>query len=140
MEGKSTSFIAKYLTENGIPTPDGKKNWQFSTIESILTNEKYKGDARLQKKFTTDYLTKTMKVNEGEVPQYYVENSPLPSLTQERGIWFKVSCADGRNPHTETSRRVHSPVGSFAVIAERRTAPRLALQQPIPPCDMAMQP
>ena len=42
---------------------------------SILTNEKYKGDALLQKTFCTDFLTKKMKVNEGEVPQYYVENS-----------------------------------------------------------------
>ena len=61
--------------DNNIPSPSGKKTWQVSTVESILTNEKYKGDARLQKTFTTDYLTKKMKVNEGEVPQYYVENS-----------------------------------------------------------------
>ena len=75
MEGKSQSCIARYLMDNNIPSPSGKKTWQVSTVESILTNEKYKGDARLQKKFTTDYLTKTMKVNEGEVPQYYVEGS-----------------------------------------------------------------
>ena len=43
--------------------------------EAILTNEKYKGDALLQKCFTTDFLTKKQKVNEGEVPQYYVEGS-----------------------------------------------------------------
>ena len=73
--GKTPCYIAKYLTEKGIPTPGRKKTWQVGTVESILTNEKYKGDARLQKRFTTDYLTKTMKVNEGEVPQYYVENS-----------------------------------------------------------------
>lgn len=42
---------------------------------SILQNEKYKGDALLQKKFTVDFLTKKQKVNEGEVPQYYVEGS-----------------------------------------------------------------
>jgi len=42
---------------------------------SILQNEKYKGDALLQKRFTVDFLTKKTKVNEGEVPQYYVENS-----------------------------------------------------------------
>ena len=42
---------------------------------SILRNEKYKGDALLQKKFTVDFLTKKMKVNEGEVPQFYVEGS-----------------------------------------------------------------
>ena len=75
MEGKSQSYIARYLMDNNIPSPSGKKTWQVSTVESILTNEKYKGDARLQKTFTTDYLTKKMKVNEGEVPQYYVENS-----------------------------------------------------------------
>ena len=75
IDGKTPCYIAKHLTEKGIPTPGRKKTWQVSTVESILTNEKYKGDARLQKRFTTDYLTKTMKVNEGEVPQYYVENS-----------------------------------------------------------------
>jgi len=46
-----------------------------ATVISILTNEKYKGDALLQKRFTVDFLTKTTKVNEGEVPQYYVQNS-----------------------------------------------------------------
>ena len=44
-------------------------------MESILKNEKYKGDALLQKAFTVDFLTKKQKKNEGEVPQYYVENS-----------------------------------------------------------------
>jgi hypothetical protein len=46
-----------------------------ATVRSILTNEKYKGDALLQKRFTVDFLTKTTKVNEGEVPQYYVQHS-----------------------------------------------------------------
>ncbi len=42
---------------------------------SILRNEKYKGDALLQKTFRTDFLTKKSKINEGEVPQYYVDHS-----------------------------------------------------------------
>ena len=50
---------------------------------SILTNEKYKGDALLQKTFCTDFLTKKMKVNEGEVPQYYVENSHPAIVSDE---------------------------------------------------------
>ncbi len=75
MSGKTVHYIAKHLTEHGIPTPKGRSVWQTSTIESILTNEKYKGSAILQKKFTVDFLTKKMKVNEGEVPQYRVENS-----------------------------------------------------------------
>ena len=41
----------------------------------MLQNEKYKGDALLQKSFTIDYLTKQKKKNEGELPQYYVENN-----------------------------------------------------------------
>lgn len=75
MQGKTTWTIAQTLTKEGIPTPTGKSKWAVSTIESILTNEKYKGAAILQKTFTVDFLTKTMKPNEGEVPQYYVENS-----------------------------------------------------------------
>ena len=75
MKGKTTSWIANYLTENKIKTPGGKDKWQKSTVDSILTNEKYKGAALLQKKFTVNFLEKKMKKNEGEIPQYYVENS-----------------------------------------------------------------
>ena len=73
LQGKTPYAIARQLTEEGIPTPGGKKNWGKKTVESILTNEKYKGDALLQKVYTTDFLTKKKKKNEGEVPQYYVE-------------------------------------------------------------------
>lgn len=75
LEGKTPTGIAKHLTTNKIPTPAGKEVWQESTIRSILKNEKYKGDAMLQKSFTVDFLTKKKKINEGEIPQYYVENS-----------------------------------------------------------------
>ncbi|MFX4263138.1 recombinase family protein [Pelotomaculum propionicicum] len=75
LEGKTPSGIASHLTKKSVPTPSGKQNWQPSTVQSILTNEKYRGDAILQKKYTIDFLTKKMKVNEGEIPQYYVENS-----------------------------------------------------------------
>lgn len=75
ISGKTTFAIAGGLTAEGIPTPGGKEKWQASTVESILRNEKYKGDALLQKAFTVDFLTKKKKKNEGEVPQYYVENS-----------------------------------------------------------------
>ncbi len=75
LEGRTPAGICRYLEQQGIPTPSGKQKWSQTTVDSILSNEKYKGDARLQKKFTTDFLTKKMKVNEGEVPQYYVEQS-----------------------------------------------------------------
>lgn len=53
VDGLTPSLIAKQLTKEGIPTPGGCTRWQASVIESILTNEKYKGDALLQKTFCT---------------------------------------------------------------------------------------
>ena len=75
LDGKTPSGIAAALTKRSVPTPAGKATWQASTVKSILSNEKYRGDALLQKTFTVDFLTKKAKVNEGEAPQYYVENS-----------------------------------------------------------------
>lgn len=75
LQGMTYHGIAKQLTDDGIATPGGKKQWSISTVKSILSNEKYKGDALLQKSYTTDYLTKKTKVNEGEIPQYYVEDN-----------------------------------------------------------------
>lgn len=83
LEGTAGTTIAKYLSDNNIPSPAGKKVWSESTIRSILHNEKYKGDAILQKSFTVDFLTKRKKVNEGEVPQYYVENSHPAIISAE---------------------------------------------------------
>ena len=75
MEGKTPFAIAKALEKKKVPTPTGKTHWSDSSIINILTNEKYKGDALLQKTFTVDFLTKKKKTNEGEVPQYYVQGS-----------------------------------------------------------------
>ena len=75
MNGQTSYAIAKTLTERHIPTPAGKENWRQSTIESILTNEKYRGSALLQKSFTVDFLSKKKKINEGELTQYYILES-----------------------------------------------------------------
>ena len=74
LEGLGTTTIAKQLTKRGLKTPGGKAKWSARTVYSILQNEKYKGDALLQKSYTVDFLTKKTKINEGEVPQYYVEH------------------------------------------------------------------
>ena len=88
IQGKTVNWIANHLTGKRIPTPRGKSKWQTSTIESILMNEKYKGSAILQKKFTVYFLSKKMKVNEGEVPQYIVEQSHPAIIDPEQ--WQKV--------------------------------------------------
>ena len=65
--------IAAGLEADGILTGAGKTKWHTSTINKILRNEKYIGDALLQKTYTTDFLTKKRIKNNGTVPQYYVE-------------------------------------------------------------------
>lgn len=72
IKGFSTHRIAKMLEAASIPAPGGGPNWGHSVVRSILSNEKYKGDALLQKQFTVDFLTRKLKVNEGELPQYYI--------------------------------------------------------------------
>ena len=75
LDGKTIRDIANALTQDGIPTPAGKTIWAVSTVKSILSNEKYKGDALLQKTIVVDYLTKKVKKNEGDARQYYISNS-----------------------------------------------------------------
>ena len=75
LEGYSPESIAKYLNDNEIPGWTGKANWYPSAIQKMLQNEKYKGDALLQKTFTVDFLPKKRVQNDGQVNQYYVENS-----------------------------------------------------------------
>lgn len=73
LEGLSMDKIAAGLERDGILTGAGGKKWHTSTINKILRNEKYIGDALLQKTYTTDFLNKTRVKNNGLVPQYYVE-------------------------------------------------------------------
>ena len=83
LDGQTPSSIAATLTRLGVPTPTGRTNWQNSTVKSILTNEKYKGDALLQKTITVDFLSKAHKINEGEAPQFFVENSHPAIISRE---------------------------------------------------------
>ena len=75
LEGYSMNKIAKGLEADGILTGAGKTKWWTSTINKILRNEKYIGDALLQKTYTPDFLNKTRVKSNGIVPQYYVEGN-----------------------------------------------------------------
>ena len=74
LSGLTPHMICKELMKREITSPGGKPRWWSGTVESILTNEKYKGDALLQKYYTKDYLTHKQVRNTGEIPQYYVED------------------------------------------------------------------
>lgn len=86
LEGYSMDKIAAGLEADGILTGAGKPRWHTSTINKILRNEKYIGDALLQKTYTTDFLNKTRVKNTGIVPQYYVEGNHEAIIPNQ--IWL----------------------------------------------------
>lgn len=75
IEGYGVNKIIQRLEADGIENGNHKKKWYSSNIYLILTNEKYKGDALLQKTYTVDFLSKTRARNEGQFPMYYVEDN-----------------------------------------------------------------
>lgn len=83
LNGASLLQIARGLEADGILTAAKKRKWRSETIKKILQNEKYIGDALLQKTYTIDFLSKKRVVNNGIVPQYYVENSHEPIIPRE---------------------------------------------------------
>ena len=80
--------VSTALKADGILTGAGKTKWHTSTINKILRNEKYIGDALLQKTYTTDFLNKTRVKNTGIVPQYYVEGNHEAIIPKE--IYMRV--------------------------------------------------
>ena len=83
LDGKSLRAIGDQLSSENIKTPSGLDEWSATTVRSILTNEKYKGDARLGKTYVVDFLTKKVKVNHGERKQYYVHDSHPAIIDKE---------------------------------------------------------
>lgn len=75
LEGNGVRKIKRYLEEHGIRTVTGKSEWSTSTIDRMLSNEKYMGTLLLQKTYTPDFLTGKQKKNRGELSMYMVENA-----------------------------------------------------------------
>lgn len=83
LDGYSLNAIAERMMEEGHLTARKKTRWTKDGIRRILTNEKYKGDARLQKTYTVDFLTKEVRVNNGERKQWYIHDSHDAIVTPE---------------------------------------------------------
>ena len=83
LQGNGVVRITQILMDEGIPNRQGKPRWRPNAIKYILKNERYMGDARLQKKYTTETLPFKIKTNHGEQPQFYVKNSNPAIITKE---------------------------------------------------------
>jgi site-specific DNA recombinase len=75
LDGSSTTQIKDELERDGILSPSGKSIWRTACILSMLRNEKYKGDALLQKTYVKNFLNKKCVKNDGVLPQYYVSHN-----------------------------------------------------------------
>lgn len=118
LEGKSLAGIGRDLEKDDILTAAGKPRWRPETIKKILLNEKYIGDALLQKTFTVDFLTKKRVKNEGHVPQYYVENSHEAIIPKELFLQAQEELHRRNNIYTGTdkNKRIYSSKYALSTI------------------------
>jgi site-specific DNA recombinase len=118
LEGSSMDKISAGLEADGILTGAGKEKWHTSTINKILRNEKYMGDALLQKTYTTDFLTKKRIKNNGTVPQYYVEDDHEAIIPKELFMQVQEELVRRRVVHKSPSgkKRTYSCNHCFAQI------------------------
>ncbi|RGI09074.1 recombinase family protein [Ruminococcus sp. TF12-2] len=83
LDGYTLLNIAQILMDQKITTATGKSEWTKSAIQSILKNEKYVGDALLQKTFTADCITHKVVKNNGERPMYLVTDHHTPIIDRD---------------------------------------------------------
>ncbi|WP_368271049.1 recombinase family protein [Enterocloster lavalensis] len=88
LAGNTFAQIKRELEKQKIKTATGKEIWDVTSIQKMLKNEKYKGDALLQKTFTEDYLHGIRKKNTGQRAKYYVKGSHPEIISPE--IFDKV--------------------------------------------------
>lgn len=113
LEGASLQMIKVGLEKDGIRNGAGNKKWHTSNILQILTNEKYMGDALLQKTYTVDFLNKKRAKNEGIVPQYYVENNHPPIIP--KGIFLQVQAEKERRAQKRQDSKTHHFSSKYAL-------------------------
>ena len=94
LSGKGTPTIAAMLRREHAPTRMGG-DWYDKGVMEMLKNEKYTGDALLQKTYKLDHLSKKVARNRGELPQYYVEGSH-PAII-DRETYERVQALIARN-------------------------------------------
>ena len=118
LEGASLDGIAKGLEADGILTGAGGNRWHTSTLRQILTNEKYMGDALLQKTCTVDVLNKTRVKNNGIAAQYYVEDDHEAIIPKELYMRVQEEMVRRRNVQTRPNGKkcVYSRIHCFSQI------------------------
>lgn len=98
VQGNGVRKIKKYLESHGIKTVTGKAEWSTSTIDRMLSNEKYVGQVLMQKTYTPDFLSGKKEKNYGQLTMYLVENAHEPIIDRE--TFDRVQEMKGHIKHT----------------------------------------
>lgn len=109
LDGESLVGLKQLMESRGIPSPSGKEIWSAQTILRILQNEKYMGDILLQKSYTANFLEGKSRKNNGELPQYYIENNHPAIVSKElfRQVQEEIARRKSKSPSqtkTKTNR------------------------------------
>ena len=113
LDGDSLHAIADKLALRHIPSPKGKDTWSTATLRSLLTNEKYKGDALLQKTYRPSLFSDRAVQNDGNLPKYYVEGV-LPRILEPEifdRIQEELAKRSAKRPTSEKSK---TPFGRYS--------------------------
>ncbi len=113
LDGDSLHTIADKLAQRHIPSPKGKDTWSTVTLRSLLTNEKYKGDALLQKTYRPSLFSDRAVQNDGDLPKYYVEGV-LPQILEPEVFDRVQEELAKRGAKRPTSEKAKTPFGRYS--------------------------
>ena len=113
LDGDSLHAIADKLAQRHIPSPKGKDTWSTATLRSLLTNEKYKGDALLQKTYRPSLFSDRAVQNDGDLPKYYVEGV-LPRILEPEVFDRVQEELAKRGAKRPTSEKAKTPFGRYS--------------------------
>ena len=113
LDGDSLHAIADKLAQRHIPSPKGKDTWSTATLRSLLTNEKYKGDALLQKTYRPSLFSDRAVQNDGDLPKYYVEGV-LPRIIEPEVFDRVQEELAKRGAKRPTSEKAKTPFGRYS--------------------------
>ena len=113
LDGDSLHTIVDKLAQRQIPSPKGKDTWSTATLRSLLTNEKYKGDALLQKTYRPSLFSDRAVKNDGALKKYYIEDV-LPRILEPETFDRIQEELAKRSAKRPTSEKSKTPFGRYS--------------------------
>ena len=116
LSGMTLRGVAEAINAE-FPVIPKKERMSSSSILSILSNEKYCGDAILQKTITVDCISKTRRKNTGEAPMYYVQNNHPAIISREKFNKVQEELIRRKNKTPQSVKTAITSTGKYSKYA-----------------------